>query len=215
MARKETTKKMTTVGILCAMAMILTLMVHFPIVPAVNFLSYDPKDIVIVLGGFIYGPLVSFVMSAICSILEIFFRGGNVIDVLMNMISTCMFACVASYMYVRNHTKKGAIIGLVIGVILTTVSMTIWNYLVTPYYYGMPREVVVGFLLPGIVPFNLIKSGVNSIIIYFLYKPIVGALRKSGLVEKNSHQESTKVLWIVCAFIVISLVLALAVYFGG
>ena len=63
------TKKITTVGMLCAMAMIVNVLISFPIVPAVSFLRYDPKDILIVIGGFIYGPMTSFLMSFICSVL--------------------------------------------------------------------------------------------------------------------------------------------------
>ena len=42
---KMSTKKITTVGMLCAMAMIVNVFISFPIVPAVSFLRYDPKDI--------------------------------------------------------------------------------------------------------------------------------------------------------------------------
>ena len=68
------TKKITTVGMLCAMAMIVNVFISFPIVPAVSFLRYDPKDILIVIGGFIYGPMTSLLMSFICSIFEIMLR---------------------------------------------------------------------------------------------------------------------------------------------
>ena len=76
------TKKITTVGMLCAMAMIVNVFISFPIVPAVSFLRYDPKDILIVIGGFIYGPMTSLLMSFICSIFEIMLKGGNILDVL-------------------------------------------------------------------------------------------------------------------------------------
>ena len=59
------TKKITTIGMMCAMAMVMNLLLHFPIIPAVSFLNYDPKDIVIVIASFIYGPFSAFVMSAI------------------------------------------------------------------------------------------------------------------------------------------------------
>ncbi len=49
----SSTKKLTTIAILSAMAMVLNLLIQFPIVPAVSFLSYDPKDIIIVIAGFI------------------------------------------------------------------------------------------------------------------------------------------------------------------
>ena len=93
------TKKITTVGMLCAMAMIVNVFISFPIVPAVSFLRYDPKDILIVIGGFIYGPMTSLLMSFICSIFEIMLKGGNILDVLMNMVSTCSFACMAAFVY--------------------------------------------------------------------------------------------------------------------
>ena len=75
-----TTKKITTIGMLCALALIVNVLIHFPLVPAVSFLSYDPKDIIIVIGGFIYGPLSALVMSVITSFLEIMYRGGTLLD---------------------------------------------------------------------------------------------------------------------------------------
>ena len=102
-------KEMTTLGILCAFAIVINLLAIFPLVPAVPWLTYDPKDIIIVIGGFIYGPFASFMMSAICSIIEIMIKGGTVLDVLMDVIATCSFACVAAAIYKKKHTKQGAI----------------------------------------------------------------------------------------------------------
>ena len=143
------TKKLTTVGMLCALAVIVNLLIHFPMIPAVSFLSYDPKDIIIVIGGFIYGPLTAFVMSLITSFLEIFYRGGTLLDVLMNVISTCTFACVASATYKRDHTRNGALLGLAAGTLCCVLSMLLWNYIITPIYFGMPRAAVAAILLPG------------------------------------------------------------------
>ena len=159
------TKKITTVGMLCAMAMIVNVFISFPIVPAVSFLRYDPKDILIVIGGFIYGPMTSLLMSFICSIFEIMLKGGNILDVLMNMVSTCSFACMAAFVYKKVHNQKGAIL-------------------------GMPRSAIVPMLLPGILPFNLIKATMNAAIVFFLYKPVVQILRRSHLVEKSNRQGS-------------------------
>lgn len=199
-------KEMTTLGILSSMAVIVNLLVYFPIVPAVS-LKYDPKDIIIVIGGFIYGPFASFVMSAICSVLEIVFRGGTILDVLMNMISTCAFACVAATIYKKNHTKKGAVIGLVAGVIITTVCMVIWNYIITPIYFGIPREVVIGMMLPGIIPFNLIKAGLNAGITLFLYKSVVTILRRTSLVESDGKdQKLNSTLIILGVFITVTMI---------
>lgn len=181
-----TTKKITTLGMLCALAVIVNLLIHFPLIPSVEFLSYDAKDVIIVIGGFIYGPGSAFIMSVITSLLEIMYRGGNLLDVLMNVISTCTFACVAAWIYKRDHTRKGAFLGLGIGTVCSVLSMLLWNYIVTPIYFGMPREAVVSILIPGILPFNLLKCGLNTGLTLFLYKPIVGVFRRTSLVEHSS-----------------------------
>ncbi len=151
-----------------------------------EFLSYDAKDVIIVIGGFIYGPGSAFIMSVITSLLEIMYRGGNLLDVLMNVISTCTFACVAAWIYKRDHTREGAFIGLGAGIVCCVLSMLLWNYIVTPIYFGMPREAVVSILVPGILPFNLLKCGLNTGLTLFLYKPIVGVFRRTSLVEHSS-----------------------------
>ena len=125
-------------------------------------------------------------MSVITSLLEIMYRGGNLLDVLMNVISTCTFACVAAWIYKRDHTRKGAFLGLGIGTVCSVLSMLLWNYIVTPIYFGMPREAVVSILIPGILPFNLLKCGLNTGLTLFLYKPIVGVFRRTSLVEHSS-----------------------------
>ncbi|MFR2885001.1 MAG: ECF transporter S component, partial [Merdibacter sp.] len=181
-----TTKKITTLGMLCALAVIVNLLIHFPLIPSVEFLSYDAKDVIIVIGGFIYGPGSAFIMSVITSLLEIMYRGGNLLDVLMNVISTCTFTCVAAWIYKRDHTREGAFIGLGAGIVCCVLSMLLWNYIVTPIYFGMPREAVVSILIPGILPFNLLKCGLNTGLTLFLYKPIVGVFRRTSLVEHSS-----------------------------
>lgn len=202
------TKKIASIGVLSAMAMVVALFIRFPIVPAVAWLQYEPKDVIIVIGGFLYGPMSSFIMSAICSILEIMLKGGTYIDVIMNMISTCAFACPAAYLYKKYHTKNGAIIGLIIGTILSVVCMLIWNYIMTPIYYQMPREAVVALLLPGILPFNLIKCGVNAIITILLYKPLVTILRRTHLADKEGATNKYTGIILVVLFIIVT-VLAL------
>lgn len=211
----SSTKKLTTIAILSALAMVLNLLIQFPIMPTVSFLSYDPKDIIIVIAGFIYGPLTSFLMSLLCSFLEIVFRGGNLLDVLMNVISTCTFACIAATIYKYQHTKKGAILGLTCGVIGSTVSMTLWNYIITPIYYQMPRSAVVSMLLPGIIPFNILKCTLNAALAMVIYKPLVKALRNSQFIpQSNSNETLTKDVSILSGFIIITIIIVILIMKG-
>lgn len=95
------------------------------------------------------------------------YRNGDDIDdgilgILMNVISTCAFACTASFIYKRKRTLGGALIGLGSGIILSTAMMLLWNWAITPIYMGYPRSAVAAMLLPVFAPFNLIKSTLNA-----------------------------------------------------
>lgn len=202
------TKKIATVGILCSLGIVVSMFIKFPLVPAVGFLTYEPKDILIIIGGFIYGPLTALVMSVICSLIELLYNnaGGNVfIDMLMNVISTCGIAVVSAYIYKKDHTRKGAIKGLVIGIITTVVLMTLWNYVVTPGYYGMPRAAIVA-LLPWIALFNVLKGSINSLVVVYLYKPLTNILKLNHLVHTQDKTTRRGIVMTI-GFILITLIL--------
>jgi len=183
------TKKITTIGMLSAISYVVMCVGRIPIV---MFLKYDPKDVIIAIGGFIYGPLTAFVISLIVSFIEmITVSDTGFIGLIMNVLSTCAFACTAAAIYKKEHTLKGALIGLVSGLMLMTIVMLLWNYLVTPIYLGYPREAVKEMLLPIFLPFNLVKGGINIALTLLLYKHVVGALRKARLIELSKGSSST------------------------
>lgn len=156
-------------------------------IPVVLFLKYEPKDVVVTIGGFLYGPMASFVISAIVSLLEmVTISETGPIGCIMNLLSTCTFACTAAYIYKRKHTLSGAVAGLVTGSIVMVAAMMLWNWLITPLYMGGDREAVEALLLPAFLPFNSLKAGLNTALVLMLYKPLVTALRKIGLVQSGS-----------------------------
>ncbi len=183
------TKKLSTVGMLCAIAYVLAVVGRIPLV---LFLKYDPKDIIIAISGLIFGPLTSFLIALVVSLVEMVTISENgIIGCSMNIISSCSFACTAAFIYKRKHKLSGALFGLFCGCGCQAVVMMLWNYLIAPIYMGYPREAIVELLIPAFLPFNLIKGGLNAAITMLLYKPVVTALRRSNLVE--SKQDSGKV----------------------
>ena len=185
------TRKITTVGMLCALAYVVVVVGRIPLV---LFLKYDPKDVIIAIGGLIFGPLTSFLASLIVSFVEMITISDNgVIGFIMNIISSCSFACTAAFIYQKRRKLSGAIIGLLCGWGTMIIVMMLWNYLVTPIYMGYPREAVVKLLLPAFLPFNLIKGGLNAAITMLLYKPIVTALRRSHLIDADPTVKKTQV----------------------
>lgn len=183
-------KKMTTIAMLSAIAYVVMVIGRIPVV---LFLKYDPKDVIIVLGGLIWGPMTSCIVSVIVSVIEMLsVSETGFIGCAMNIISTCSFACTAAYIYKKKRTFKGAILGLVAGSISMVIVMLLWNYLITPLYMGYPREAVAKLLLPAFLPFNLLKAGLNAGFTFLLYKPVVTALRKSGYVSESGTMKKAK-----------------------
>ncbi len=214
----EKTKKITIIGMLCAVSYLVMMVGRVPLVPAVSFLKYDPKDVIIVIGGFIFGPMVSFLISLIVSVVEMLsVSETGIIGLIMNVISTCSFACIAAFVYKKKHTMSGAILGLGLGIMCMTAVMLLWNYFITPIYMGYPREAVAELLLPAFLPFNLIKGGINLGITLLVYKPIVTALRKAHLIHEseNTDKKSTYIgTIVVSSFILVSCILFVLVMKG-
>lgn len=208
------TKKITTTAMLCAIAYV---MVVIGRIPVVLFLKYDPKDIIITLGGLIWGPMTSFIVSVVVSLIEMVTISENgVLGCIMNIISTCSFACTASVIYKKKRTLSGAVIGLVTGSLMMVLVMLLWNYLITPIYMGYPREAVAKLLVPAFLPFNLLKAGLNAGFTFLLYKPVTTALRKAGYISDSQNMQSRKPigLWLFSGAIVITCILLILSFNG-
>lgn len=177
----------TWVALAMLTAVAYVVMLLSKMLPSVNgFLDFDFKDVVICIGGFIYGPLAAALVSIVVALIEMFtISHTGPIGMLMNVIATCAFCCTATFVYKRHHTMKGAVLGLSCGVVGLVAVMLLWNYLVTPIYQGVPRDVVAAMLPTVFLPFNLVKGGMNMAATLLLYKPVVTALRKAGLVAPS------------------------------
>ena len=218
--KKTDTKKLATLAMLSALAFVV--MALSKLLPSVNgFLDFDFKDVVICIAGFIYGPLSALGMIVVVALIEMIspFSDTGPIGCIMNIVATAAFCCPACWIYKKNHTMKGAVIGLSLGVIVMTALMLLWNYLVTPIYQGMPRSAIADMLVPVFLPFNLVKGGMNMAATLLLYKPIVGALRHARLVpESETHAApvggkkklgfTIVALFLLASFILLGLVLA-------
>ena len=178
-------RTLSSLGMLTAVAYVV--MYLSKLLPQVaGFLQLDLKDTVICIGGFLFGPVASALISLVVALVEMFsVSDTGPIGMVMNVLATCSFCCTAAFVYKKQHTKKGAVLGLLLGVAALTVVMLLWNYLITPLYMGVERDVVKDMLVPIILPFNLVKGGLNMALILVLYKPVVTALRQARLVPES------------------------------
>ena len=208
-------KKITLIAAVAAMAIVLTAIIRFPIT-SLPFLKYDPKDVILTTAGFIFGPLVAILAAVIEVVVEmVTFSESGPWGALMNIIATLSFSGIAAAIYHRKRTTKGAVLSLVCAVLSLTVVMALWNLVVTPIYTGFPRAEVVK-LMPVIIPFNLIKGGVNAALIILLYKPIKSALAGAGLAEDvHTGKNATWNVIKMVSFVILLCLIALIVYMRG
>ena len=171
---KYNTKKMTTMGILIAISIILIISpLRFPF-PAAPFLEYDAGDIPILIGGFIYGPLSGILLTIVASVVQALTvsSASGWVGCFMHIFATSSLVGIAAGIYSKRRTLKGAIIGLILGSCSMTAIMIILNLIINPIFYGMTVDAVKQLIVPAILPFNIMKAGINSIITLSIYKSI-------------------------------------------
>lgn len=193
-------QKLTVSAMLCALAYgcaaFSSLVVPIKIE---GFLSLEIKDAIMMVGAFIYGPVTGLLTALVVGLLEFFtVSQTGWIGLIMNVLSSVMFICPAALVYKYKRTMTGAITGLLLGMVLMTGGMVLWNYVMTPLYQGVERSMVVAMLIPIIIPFNLLKSALNSALTLVLYKSVVRALRSARLLPPSESTGNRKGLgWAV------------------
>lgn len=180
--KKMNTKKLTTLGVLAACSVVLMYLIRIPFPPA-PFLEYDPADVPILIGAFLFGPWWGLALTVVVSVLQgmTVSAGSGVIGIIMHVTATGCFAILAGSIYKKFHTRKAAYVALGLGVLVQTAIMALMNLWLTPIYMGTPTDVVLGMMIPVIIPFNLIKAGVNAFVTALVYKKIHKFLMRINL----------------------------------
>ena len=173
----DKTRKLVITAMLTALAVI-TLMVPFlrtPLLPAAPFLEYDAMDVPIMIGALLLGPGAGVTITVIASIIQGITVSGasGIYGIIQHIIATSAFVSVTAFIYHRNKNEKfGLLIALIAGTVAMAVIMIPANLIVTPFFMGTPVSAVVSMIIPIIIPFNHLKAGINSVIVYILYPTI-------------------------------------------
>ena len=173
-------RKLATMAMLVAISIVLVYLIHFPIFPGAAFLEYDPADIPILIGAFAYGPVAGVLLTVVTAVIQGFTvsASSGVYGILMHIIATGTFVLVAGFLYQKHKTKKGAMLALLCGVVAWGLIMMPANLIIPPIFTGMPVEAIRGILLPIILPFNLIKAGINAVVTFLVYKSVSPLLHR-------------------------------------
>lgn len=170
-------------GIFTALSFALTYL-EFPIFPATPFLKLDFSNVFVLIGGFslgaIPGVMILMVKEALCLI-----KSSTVVGQLANLVIGLGYILVPLILYKYKRTFKTAIIGLVIGVVLQSITSLAVNYYVNyPLYMGsfmfVPTQLTISTFNSTwvfILLFNVIKAVSTAIITLLLYKRVKKAFK--------------------------------------
>lgn len=197
--RKEdfTTKTMVKISVLSVIALILMLL-DFPLWFAPPFLKFDISDVPSLIGSFAMGPMAGVLVQLIKNLLNILLEGSGTggVGEFSNFVVGSIFAYTAGLIYYKEKTFKNAILGLIIGTLTMTIFISIINYyFMIPFYaklFGMPLDKIVAMgsavnkyvvdfkslILYAVVPFNLFKGIIVSIVTVLLYKRVSPILHR-------------------------------------
>ncbi|MDO4300541.1 MAG: ECF transporter S component [Clostridia bacterium] len=196
MYEKNTTKKLVLTAVLGAISAILMIL-EFPMPLIPPFFKMDFSELPVILGGFIMGPLNGALIAAIKVVLNLLLNGTTTAGIgeLANLLYSLGYMFPAVLIYHKIRTKKGAVISLTAGTVITSIISVIMNLAVTFPLYGklmgidLPVIVdmcakvnpyvkdMISLMIFSILPFNLFKYGVTSIIAFLLYKKLSTAVR--------------------------------------
>lgn len=183
--RKTKTEKMVVLSLLAGMAFIL-LKLEFFVLPTFPWLKVDFSDIPILIGTFIYGPLAGIIIAFVRSLLNIIISGANLGSLVGNIagfLASSLYLLPIYYFLKKEKNRWNLVKGTVAGTLLMTAFMALANYFViTPLYlfvlkldFGMSIQQMVVY---GVIPFNLIKGALVSVVFALTFKSLIPVLKK-------------------------------------
>ena len=216
MKTNQNLKKVTVTALFCAIAFLMTFIFRFK----VSFLTFDFKDAIISIVSLLYGPIYGVTCAGVVAFVEFLsVSDTGVYGLIMNFISSSVFALSCGLVYKVKRSFYGAIFAVITAVISVTAVMMVANIFITPFYMGVARAEVIGLIPVLLLPFNLCKSIINATAVLIIYKPVTNPLKKLGMINSNvsykSFSKKSLILILVSVVILLLAILFIIFEMGG
>ena len=186
------TRSLVVTAMLSAVAFVL-MFIEFPLPMLIpSFVKLDISDLPALLGSFALGPVYGVVIELLKNLLHILIKGTSsaYIGELFNFLCGSFMCVAAGVIYYLKRSRKGAVIGSLVGcAVMAVLSVPLNYFLVYPAYvvcYGMPMEAIIGMyqaILPSAdslikclvifnLPFTFCKGLIDAILCFVIYKPL-------------------------------------------
>lgn len=202
--RRSRSRNISYVAMFSALGGVLMLL-EIPLFFAPGFYKMDLSELPVLMSAFYLGPVAGVTTELLKVIIKLLLKGTTTAFVgdFANFVVGCAFILPASIIYHHHKTRKTAIIGMVVGTLCLTVFGSAFNafYLIPKFsvLFGLPLEQIVAMgtavnssitsvgtlVLFAVVPFNILKGVIDSLLTYLLYK------RVEHLLFRETRQQKT------------------------
>lgn len=191
-------KTLVFMAVFGALAAVLMLF-EFPLPFVPPFIKFDFADTPIVIVGFMYGPLAAIGSTAVKIAINLLLNGTDTMFVgeASNFLLTLVYVLPACFIYRKHKSKQVAIKGLALGTVLVSAAAILSNlFVMFPLYgalMGLSMDKIVGMaaavnplvtnaltmMIAAILPFNLFKYTIESIVVVLIYKHISHLIKRA------------------------------------
>ncbi|HLU23767.1 ECF transporter S component [Lederbergia graminis] len=193
--KKFNVKTLVMIGMLSSLSFVLML-IKFPIPPFPPFLTVDFSDIPALIAAILFGPLAGVLVELFKNIIDYAVSSsatGIPIGHIANFLAGVLFVLPTYYVYKYLKMKKGLLISLIVGTIFMAVFMSVFNYFVLlPAYIGllgwdpMTNAQLRSYVVASILPFNVIKGLIVTVLFLLLYSRLSSRLMKNFNIKNNT-----------------------------
>ena len=184
--------------------------IEIPLFFAPSFYKIDLSEIPVLICTFYLGPVAGVSAELLKVLVKLLLKGTSTAFVgdFANFAVGCSFVLPASMIYHAKPGRRSALVGMLTGTLIMTVFGSAFNavYLLPKFaaLYGMPMEAIIGMgtkinpsitsvstlVLFAVVPFNLLKGAVDSLLTFLLYKRISPILHRGD--ERRQQHKTAK-----------------------
>lgn len=190
---KITTAYLVKLALLTSLSYILYVFVKFSL-PFMfpSFLDMQFSELPAILAGFSLGPVSGVLVIVLKCLLKMPFSTTAGVGELIDIAIGIAYVLPASMIYWHNKNKKNAILGFIVGTLCAVAMAIVFNrFVAIPFYvqlyFGGNFNIIVGmcqklyknmtaetfylyYLGLAVLPFNILRSAVVSIITFLVYK---------------------------------------------
>ncbi|NLG37248.1 MAG: ECF transporter S component [Clostridiales bacterium] len=194
-----TTRAMTVIAILAALSSVLFYFPEFPVPFMPGWMKLDLSNLPAMIGTFALGPWAGLIIVTVKDLVGLTHSTSGGIGELADFVMSAAFVIPAGLLYWHGKNRRGALMGMAAGTAVMIAAGSLTNYYVLiPAFAALMGvsvdEILVAaaaavpiaesltlgtYMLWVVVPFNLFKGALISLVTLLIYKPLSPVLHGS------------------------------------